>query len=105
MALGFKNLHNQVFLQLQPIILATLSASQTPVVGEEWTINVMAVTTLLTSIAVCQTVVTEELPPTDPGVFTNHESRVCEPCHPQCVGGCFGGTVSTLFHAHYRLRM
>ena len=32
--------------------------------------------------------------PTDPGVYQNSESRVCEPCHAQCVGGCPGGTVS-----------
>ena len=30
----------------------------------------------------------------DPGVYQNDGTGVCEPCHAQCVGGCSNGTVS-----------
>ncbi len=34
-----------------------------------------------------------ELPSDDPGVFSDESSLVCEPCDPQCIGGCSEGTV------------
>ena len=29
------------------------------------------------------------------GVFQNEETKICEICHPECIGGCQNGTVSS----------
>ena len=43
-------------------------------------------------VANCSVVI-DTLPPRDPGVLVDEGNLRCEPCHPQCQGGC-NGTVS-----------